>query len=111
MTTEHKTKRFRLRLKRLDFISAVDAGAQGAISDVALLKRADPEGIEATCQVAKVDESLGLVFGWALATDIGGSPHVDLQGDAIEGGDELIKVAAEFMEAAAASDVMHDGDA
>jgi len=35
-----KTKRYRLKIKRLDFISSVDAGAQGPISNVALLKRA-----------------------------------------------------------------------
>jgi hypothetical protein len=102
-------QRFRLKLKRLDFISAVDAGAQGPIADVALIKRHDESGIEATFQVAKVDSSLGLVFGWALATSLdgGATPHVDLQSDAIDEAD-LIKVAAEFMEDAAKSDVMHD---
>jgi hypothetical protein len=101
--------RFRLKLKRLDFISAVDAGAQGPIADVALIKRHDASGIEAVCEVVKVDESLGLVFGWALATSLDGgkTPHVDLQSDAIDEAD-LIKVAAEFMEDAAKSDVMHD---
>ncbi len=101
--------RFKLRLTSLKFISAVDAGAQGEISNVALLKRHDAKGIEAICQVTKVDASLGLVFGWALASSLDGgkTQHVDLQGDAIQN-DDLIKVAAAFMEEAAASDVMHD---
>lgn len=108
-------KAYRLKLKRLDFISGVDAGAQGHISNVALLKRDAAGGIadiEAVCNVVKVDAPMGLVFGWCLATttDGGKTPHIDLQGDAVTGDDELIKIAAEFMESGAASDVMHDGD-
>lgn len=102
---------YRLRLKGLKFISAVDAGAQGPIANVALIKRAPAgETVDATFRVVKVDEKLGLVFGWALATSLdgGATPHVDLQDDAIVGDDELIKIAAEFMESSAASDVMHD---
>lgn len=121
---------FQLRIKTLKFISAVDRGAQGPISNVALIKRAPGQrgvaqaalgltdggligrDIDAVCKVAGLDEKLGLVFGWALAStlDGGATPHVDLQNDAIIGGDELIKVAAEFMEASAASDVLHSED-
>ena len=110
------TKGYRLRIKRLDFISAVDAGAQGPIANVALIKRAkplDPPTIQkATCKVFKLDEKLGLVFGWAMAgtLDGGETPHVDHQDDAIDvTGDDFIKACAEFMEGGAASDVMHDG--
>lgn len=105
------TPYFRLRLKALKFISAVDAGAQGPIADVALIKRApDWSRFDGVARVVKTDEKLGLVFGWALATSLDGgeTPHVDLQQDAIIGDDELIKIAAEFMEQGAASDVMHD---
>lgn len=105
------TPYYRLRLKSLKFISAVDAGAQGPVANVALIKRA-PSGdhVDATCHVVKLDEHLGLVFGWALASTIdgGATPHIDLQKDAVIGDDELIKVAAAFMEQGAASDVMHD---
>lgn len=104
-------KGYRLQIKRLDFISAVDAGAQGPISNVALIKRA-PTGDQytLTATVAKLDESLGVVFGYAVASTVDGgqSPHIDLQGDAVVGGDELIKVALGFAEAGAQSDVMHD---
>lgn len=101
---------FQLRIKTLKFISAVDRGAQGPIANAALIKRA-PSGdnVEAMCKVACLDEKLGLVFGWAcVSTTTGGAPHIDLQKDAIIGGDELIKVAAAFVEAGANSDVMHD---
>lgn len=95
----------------MKFISAVDAGAQGPIANVALVKRA-PSGDEysLTAKVAKLDESLGVVFGYAVASTVDGgrSPHIDLQGDAVVGGDELIKVALGFAEAGAQSDVMHD---
>lgn len=101
----------RLKITSLKFISAVDAGAQGPISNVALVKRA-PTGDEfsVTCKVAKLDEALGVVFGYAVASTVdgGASPHIDLQGDAVVGGDELIKVALGFVEAGALSDVMHD---
>jgi hypothetical protein len=101
----------RLRITSLKFISAVDAGAQGPIANVALVKRA-PTGDEysLTATVAKLDEALGVVFGYAVASTVDGgqSPHVDLQGDAVVGGDELIKVALGFAEAGAQSDVMHD---
>jgi hypothetical protein len=107
------TPYYRLRIKSLKFISAVDHGAQGPISNVALIKRA-PGGdeIEAVCKVVLASEPLGLVFGWALANTLDGgrTPHVDLQEDAIVGDDELIKVAAAFMESGGASDVLH-GDA
>lgn len=101
-----------LRLKKLRFISAVDAGAQGPIANVALLKRA-PDGkqtVDITCKVTKTSDSLGLVFGWAMAGTLDGkTPHVDLQGDAIDvNSDEFLKVCSEFIEAGAAVDVMHN---
>ena len=102
---------YRLRVKSLKFISAVDAGAQGPVANVALIKRArGGANVDVTCRVAKLDEKMGLVFGWALASTLDGgkTPHVDLQNDAVVGDDELIKVAAEFVEAGAKSDVLHD---
>jgi hypothetical protein len=102
---------FKLKLTSWKWLAGVDAGAQGEISNVALVKRA-PTGDEytITCKVGKVDETLGVVFGYAFATTLDGgkSAHVDLQDDAIVGGDELIKVALGFVEAGAQSDVMHN---
>src|SRR6188768_412707 len=109
MTTSiNKRRLFRLRITTLKLISAVDSPAQEHAQAV-LFKRADQRAdITATVQVAKLDESLGLVFGYALVTEKDGAVYHDLHGDAIQGGDELIKVAADFMEASATSDVMHD---
>lgn len=104
-------KATRLRITSLKFISAVDAGAQGPIANVALVKRA-PSGDQyrLTANVVKLDAAIGVVFGYAIASTVDGgtSPHVDLQGDAVLGGDELIKVALGFAEAGGQSDVMHD---
>ncbi len=101
---------FKLKLTSWKWLAGVDAGAQGEISNVALVKRA-PTGDEytITCKVGKLDETLGVVFGYAFASTLDGgkSAHVDLQDDAIVGGDELIKVALGFVEAGAQSDVMH----
>lgn len=104
------TQRYRLKLKKLEFLSAVDAGAQGPIANAALLKRAgNVEQVDATFRVAKVDDALGLVFGWAFASSLDGgkTPHTDLQDDEID--HDFMKVAMEFMEGGAATDVMHDG--
>lgn len=35
------------------------------------------------CKVAKVDDTLGLVFGWAIVCTEGGEPYVDLHNDYI----------------------------
>lgn len=107
------TKRYRLKIKRLDFISAVDAGAQGDISNVALIKRAgDVTDVSATFTVAKTSPELGLVFGWCMASSLdgGATDHVDLQDDHIESSDELIKACSDFMLGGGAADVMHDGE-
>ncbi len=101
--------RFKLRLRSLDFISAVDSPAQETAT-VALLKRAGG-GFEVealTAHVAKLDEELGLVFGYALTSQKDGAPYFDLQGDAITDGDELIKVAMEYAQAGGVADEQHD---
>ena len=102
------TQRYRLKLKKLEFLSAVDRGAQGPIANAVLLKRAGE--VEATFRVAKTDPSLGLVFGWGFASSLDGgvTPHVDLQDDAID--PDFLKACVDFIEGGAATDVMHDGE-
>lgn len=100
------SKRFRLRLKRLDFISAVDTPAQETATAV-LLKSGD---FRATARVVKTADELGLVFGWALTSKSGGADYFDLQGDNVVE-DDLIRVAAEFMENGGATDQQHDFEA
>lgn len=46
--------------------------------------------------IAKVNEQLGIVFGWASVTEIDGQPVVDLQDDVIPT-DVLEKAVYEFM--------------
>lgn len=63
--------------------------------------------IEAT--VAKVDDSLGLVFGWAIVSEINGEPYIDTQGDYIPS-DVAMKAIAKFMEGERVAKTMHVGE-
>lgn len=58
--------------------------------------------------VCKVDDSLGIVFGWAVISSIDGTPYVDTQGDHIPE-DAMLKAAADFMESRRALKAMHSG--
>jgi hypothetical protein len=96
-------KRYRLKLKRLDFISAVDHPAQETAS-VRLIKRG---GIEGEARLVKVEEELGLVFCWAFTSKVDGADYFDLHDDNID--QDFVKACAEFMSGARAVDEMHDG--
>lgn len=101
--------KYRLRLTSLKFLSAVDTPAQETAT-ARLLKRG-PDGsfaIRNVAPVAKLDEKLGLVFGWAWTGKVDGEDYFDLHGDAIVDDDEMIKVAADFMSGARLTDAMHD---
>lgn len=99
--------RFKLKLKRLDFISAVDAPAQETATALLIKGRTDAAQITATARVVKTSDELGLVFGWALTTKANGADYFDLHGDNIVE-DDLIRVAAEFMANGGATDQQHD---
>lgn len=62
---------------------------------------------------AKLDEALSeeqrMVWGWASVSTIKDALLLDLQNDAIEG-DELVKMATDFMEAVRTSKRMHQGE-
>lgn len=47
-------------------------------------------------QLVKVDDGLGLVFGFAVVSTLAGEPYFDSQGDHITE-DALLKAAADFM--------------
>jgi hypothetical protein len=64
------------------------------IIDVHLLKSEDV--VSQYAEVTKVDEELGLVFGWAIVSKIHGDPYFDLQGDHIPE-DSMMESAMEFM--------------
>lgn len=107
-TTDSSPKpRYRLRLESLKFISAVDRPAQETALAAVIKRAGNQEDLVATCKVAKVADELGIVFGYALTCTVDGEPYHDLQGDAISEA-ELIKVAAEYLTAGAATDAMHD---
>ncbi|WEX10288.1 XkdF-like putative serine protease domain-containing protein [Chelativorans sp. AA-79] len=59
-------------------------------------------------QVFKVDESLGLVFGWAIVCKADGNEYFDSQGDHIPE-DAMLKAAADFMANSRMAKEMHAG--
>ncbi len=60
--------------------------------------------------VAKVDDSLGLVFGWAIVCRDGGRPYVDLQGDHVPE-PAMLAATTDFMLNSRAAKEMHAGAA
>lgn len=103
--------RYKLKLKRLDFISAVDVPAQETATALLVKRKRKSLDIEATARVVKTSsDELGLVFGWALTSKAGGTDYFDLHGDNIVE-EDLIRVAAEFMERGGATDEQHDFEA
>lgn len=59
-------------------------------------------------KMAKVDDSLGLVFGWAIISKLGGQDYYDTQGDYIPE-EVMLKAAAEYMQNGAVAKEMHVG--
>jgi len=60
-------------------------------------------------EVLKVDDSLGMVFGFAIVSTEDGEPYFDLHGDHIPE-DAMLKAASDFMQHSRASKEMHTGD-
>lgn len=60
-------------------------------------------------RIAKVDDELGLVFGFAIVCKIDGEAHFDSQGDHIPE-DAMLKAAADFALSARVAKEMHSGD-
>lgn len=63
---------------------------------------------EITADVFKVDESLGLVMGWAIVSKENGKPYFDLQGDHIPE-DSMLKASLDFMLNSRKASEMHTG--
>lgn len=102
--------KYRLRLKRLDFISVVDQPAQEPATCLLIKRAGDKHEIQAVARLAKIDEQLGLAFFWAFkSTDENGQPYHDLQGDQVLADDEMVKACADFMENGGLVDQQHDG--
>lgn len=61
-------------------------------------------------EVTKVDDSLGLVMGFAIICAEDGEPYFDLQGDHIPE-DSMVKAATDFMLNSRVAKDMHEGEA
>lgn len=59
--------------------------------------------------IAKVDEELGLVFGWAIVSKVEGEDYFDTQGDHIPE-NAMLKASAEFMQNSRMAKEMHVGE-
>jgi putative serine protease XkdF len=59
------------------------------------------------CKVAKVDDSLGLVFGWAIICTEDGEPYVDTQDDYITDA-AMLQAATEFAKGRRMGGDMHE---
>lgn len=64
---------------------------------------------EIRAEVAKVDDSLGLVMGFAIVCNEDGEPYFDLQGDHVPE-ESMLKAALEFMENSQVAKEMHRGE-
>ncbi len=82
--------------------------------------KSKPLSTVADALVAKVDESLGLVFGWAIVCKVGGQDYFDLNVDHAgqHAGQRvpehipeavMMKAACEFMQTARPGNEMHEG--
>jgi hypothetical protein len=67
------------------------------------------EKFDTEATVFKVDDSLGLVFGWAIVCNKAGDPYYDTQGDHIPE-DAMLSAAADFMKNSRVAKDMHQGD-
>lgn len=67
------------------------------------------EGKFVKAEVVKVDEALGLVFGWAIVCTEKGEDHYDLQGDHIPE-NVMVEATTEFMKNARVAKEMHTGE-
>lgn len=56
-----------------------------------------PKAVEKSSKVLKVDDGLGLVFGWAIVCAEEGQPYFDTQDDHIPE-EAMLKAASDFME-------------
>ncbi len=67
------------------------------------------EEFELRAEVVKVDDTLGLVMGYAIVCCEDGEPYFDLQGDHVPE-DSMMKAALDFMEHSQVAKEMHSGD-
>lgn len=61
-------------------------------------------------EICKIDETLGIIFGWGLVSTQDGQPYHDLQGDHVSDY-ELTQAAMHFMLKSRTAKTMHAGEA
>lgn len=66
-------------------------------------------GAARECRVTKVDDTLGIVYGYGIVCKVDGADYYDLQGDHIPE-DEMLRAVADFMERVPTAKVMHEGE-
>lgn len=91
------------------FTGALEFGAEvfAPVNDDWVSGVVEKSAIEA--EVLKVDDSLGLVFGWAIVSEVNGKPYVDTQNDYIPS-DVAMRAIAKFMEGERVAKTMHVGE-
>lgn len=67
------------------------------------------KAFEIVTEFVKVDEGLGLVFGWAIVCKVDGADYYDLQGDHIPE-EAMLNAVTDFMSKSRVAKDMHDGD-
>lgn len=101
------------RWVRKDDGAGGDGPTSGSVHVDAPLGSKKPKKDEAMkfdkAQVFKVDDSLGLVFGWAIVCTKNGEPYFDTQDDNIPE-DSMLKASADFMQNSRVAKDMHRGD-
>lgn len=79
------------------------------------------DSYDKSVRIAKIDESLGLVFGYAIVCKIDGKPYYDLNVDKLDDGtykrvpehipeESMLKAAVDFMQGSRPGNEMHKGD-
>jgi cation transport regulator len=82
--------------------------AGSSVSD--MLSKAEEQNTNAIqVEVAKVDDSLGMVFGWAIVSEINGEPYYDTQSHYIPS-DVAMKSFAKYMQGERVAKAMHKGE-
>ncbi len=60
-------------------------------------------------KISKVDDEMGVVFGWAIICKVDGEPYFDTQDDHITE-EAMLKASLDFIESGAHGKEMHKGD-
>lgn len=94
---------------RIDLVKYNLLGGSAACAWLDHVVKDDSAEWESHAEVIKVDTDLGIVFGWAIVSQIDGKPYFDVQGDHIPEA-AMLKASADFMEHSRMLGDMHEND-